>query len=68
MRPNYQTQFSFKNRVDDFYVAFLQKQSLKIDLYMSINNSTVHMGRCEVLLKDLIEREVAYVDSKTPLI
>jgi hypothetical protein len=68
MRPNYQTQFSFKNRVDDFYVAFLQKQSLKIDLYMSINNSAVHMGRCEVLLKDLIEREVAYVDSKTPLI
>jgi hypothetical protein len=39
-----------------------------MDLYMSINNSAVHMGRCEVLLKDLIEREVAYVDSKTPLI
>ena len=25
LKPNYQTQFSFKNKVDDFYVAFLQK-------------------------------------------
>jgi hypothetical protein len=23
LRPNYQTQFSFKNRIDDFYVTFL---------------------------------------------
>jgi hypothetical protein len=68
LRPNYQTQFSFKNRIDDFYVTFLQKQSLKMDLYMSMNNSAVHLGRCEILLKDLIEREVIHVDSKTPLI
>lgn len=39
-----------------------------MDLYMSSNNAAVHIGRCEILLKDLIEREVAHVDSKTPLI
>jgi len=68
LRPNYQTQFSFKNRIDDFYVTFLQKQTLKMDLYISMNNSAVHLGRSEILLKDLIEREVVHVDSKTPLI
>ena len=35
---------------------------------MSVNNSAVHLGRCEVLLRDLIEREVVHADSKTPLI
>jgi len=68
IRPNYQTQFSFKNKIDDFYVSFLSKQSLKMDLYMSVNNSAVHIGRSEILLKDLIEREIITSNSKTPLI
>jgi hypothetical protein len=68
LKPNYQTQFSFKNKVDDFYVAFLQKQPLKIDVYISKNNSAVHLGKAEILLRDLIEREAAHVESKTPLI
>ena len=68
LKPNYQTQFSFKNKVDDFYVAFLQKQPLKLDVYISKNNSAVHLGKAEILLRDLIEREAAHVESKTPLI
>jgi len=70
MRPNYQTQLSFKNKVDDFYVTFLQKQCLKMDVYLSKNNAAVHMGRCEVMLKELVEREIASHDIgyKTPLI
>ena len=38
---NYQTQFSFVNKVDSFYVNFLQKQSLKMDVYVSKNNAAV---------------------------
>lgn len=68
LNPNYQTQFSFKNKVDDFFVAFLQKQPLKMDIYISKNNSAVHMGHADILLKPLIEREASTVDSKTPLI
>ena len=54
--------------MDDFYVAFLQKQSIKMDIFVSKNNAAVHIGRCEILLKELVEREAAFVDSKTPLI
>ena len=54
--------------MDDFYVAFLQKQPLKMDVYISKNNAAVHLGKCEIMLRDLIEREAAHVESKTPLI
>ena len=33
-RPNYATQFSFKNRVDDFYINYLNKNTIKIDIYL----------------------------------
>ena len=32
---NYETQFSFVNKVDNFYVNFLQKNSVKLDVYVS---------------------------------
>ena len=54
---NYCTQFSFKNQVDDFYVLFLRKQTIKMDIYMSRDSAAVHLGRCEVALQDLIESE-----------
>lgn len=38
---NYQTQFSFINKVDNFYVNFLQKNSIKMDLYASRMNEAI---------------------------
>ena len=69
LRANYQTQFSFVNKVDNFYVSFLNKNSLKMDVYVSKNNAAVQVGRAEILLKELIESEVVgQVNAKTPLI
>lgn len=70
LRANYQTQFSFVNKVDSFYVSFLQKNSLKLDIYVSKNNAAVQVGRAEILLKELIESEVVSqnVNMKTPII
>ena len=66
---NYQTQFSFVNKVDSFYVNFLQKQSLKMDVYVSKNNAAVQVGRAEILLKELIESEqIINTNMKTPVI
>ena len=49
---------------------FLQKQSLKLDVYASQNNAAIQVGRAEILLKELIESEVvaADVNLKTPII
>ena len=70
LRSNYQTQFSFVNKVDSFYVNFLKKNSLKMDIYVSKNNAAVQVGRAEVLLKELIESEIvsASLNSKTPVV
>ena len=70
LRANYQTQFSFVNKVDSFYVNFLQKQSLKMDVYVSKNNAAVQVGRAEILLKELIESEQISrnINMKTPVI
>jgi len=56
-RPLYNTQFSFKNRIDDFYLQFLQKNCLKLDVYISKNNAAIHLGHAEVYLRELVERE-----------
>ena len=58
-RPLYNTQFSFKNRVDDFFVQFLQKNTMKLDIYISKNNAAIHLGYAEIFLRELIERETA---------
>jgi len=55
---NYQTQFSFVNKVDSFYLNFLQKNTLKMDVYVSKNNAAVLLGRAEIPLRELIFSEV----------
>jgi hypothetical protein len=69
-RPLYNTQFSFKNKVDDFYVQFLQKNTMKIDIYISKNNAAIHLGHAEIFLREIVERETALQDLsyKTPVI
>lgn len=69
-RPLYNTQFSFKNRIDDFYVQYLQKNTVKIDVYISKNNAAIHLGHAEVFLRELIERETPMQEAnyKTPVI
>lgn len=69
-QPLYNTQFSFKNKVDDFYVQYLQKQHLKLDIYISKNNSAIHLGHAEIALREIIEREHAVQEAsgKTPII
>lgn len=69
-RPLYNTQFSFKNRVDDFYVQFIQRNTMKMDIYISKNNAAVHLGRAEINLRELVEREVGVQDAawRTPVV
>ena len=34
-RPNYATQFGFRNIVDDFYLEYLDKKLMKVEVYLS---------------------------------
>lgn len=55
--PNYNTQLSFKNRVDDFYIAYITSKPLTMDVWLSKGQKAVPLGRCEVSLKPLIAGE-----------
>lgn len=33
--PNYSTQFSFKNNVDDFYIRYLEKNHIVVEIFLS---------------------------------
>ena len=54
LEANYQTQFSFVNKVDNFYINFLRKNSIKIDLYVSVQGVATQVGHSEIPLKDLV--------------
>lgn len=62
-RPIYNTQISFKNRIDKFYLENLEKGFIKIDVYVSKNNAALHVGSCLVSLKQLLINE--YMISET---
>jgi len=34
-KPNYATQFAFRNQVDDFFLSYLDRKLLKVELFMS---------------------------------
>lgn len=52
--PSYNTQVSFKNRVDDFFIAFINSKPLLLDVYLSKGQKAVHIGRSTVSLRSLI--------------
>lgn len=34
-KPSYATQFSFKNKVDDYYIRFLESKHVKVEVFLS---------------------------------
>jgi hypothetical protein len=62
-KPLYNTQFSFRNKIDDFYVQYLMKNTMKMDIYISKNNAAIHIGHAEIFLREIMERETIVSDS-----
>ena len=57
-RPKYQSQISFKNKIDSFYIQYLSKNRVKLLVYLAEGGkNAVQLGTCETLLSDLVYRE-----------
>lgn len=52
--PSYETLFAFRNKFDDFYIQYLDTQSLKIEVHQSKLDKSQIIGTANILLKDLI--------------
>jgi hypothetical protein len=48
------TQFAFRNKFDDFYIEYLDTNTLRIEVYLSKVDKPMLIGRADVLLKDLV--------------
>ena len=58
--PNYSTQFSFKNIVDDFYIGYLEKNVMVIDFFLSRAQNALKLGSAKVVLSKLIEKDHSF--------
>ena len=56
LNPNYNVQLAFKVNVDDFFLQYVEKDALYLDVYMTKGRNSVIIGRAKVFLYDLLER------------
>ena len=59
--PSYaNTQFSFKNQVDDFYLSHLETSTMTLDFFMTRAQNAIKIGSAKVILSKLIEKETSF--------
>jgi hypothetical protein len=63
-RPQYRSQISFKNKMDSYYISQIQKEKVKLEVYMNVpgGRGTVKLGACETLLSELVHKESLVAD------
>lgn len=57
LEPEYLTQFSFKNVVDDFYLQYLEKNTMTVEFFMTRAQNAIKIGTAKVVLSKLLERD-----------
>lgn len=69
LEPAYSTLFSFKNKVDDYYIEFLQTNRIKLELFLNKSQKAKKIGFANVALRELIERDYDTMEGmKSPII
>ena len=53
--PIYNTLFSFKNTMDDFYVKHLESDFLTVDVFANVKNKTLKVGTARVVLSVVLQ-------------
>ena len=69
LQPAYSTLFSFKNKVDDYYIQYLQSHRVKLELFLNKSQRVKKIGFANIVLRELIERDYDTPDGmKSPVI
>lgn len=58
--PAYQTQFSFKNQVDDFYIQFLEKNTMVLEFFITRAQNAIKVGSAKIILSKLLEKDFTF--------
>lgn len=54
-KPNYATQFAFRNQIDDFYLSYLDWKLLKVEMFISKSGVAECIGVGYIVLQDLLK-------------
>jgi len=69
LQPSYSTLFSFKNKVDDYYIQFLQSNRLKLEVFVNKAQKVKKIGFANIILRELIEKDYDTMEGmKSPII
>jgi hypothetical protein len=69
LTPSYSTLFSFKNKIDDYYIQFLQGNRVKLEIFINKAQRVQKIGFGNVALRELIERDYDTMEGmKAPVI
>lgn len=61
--PRFDTLFSFKNTVDDFYLSHLEKDTILVDVFLRNSekaNKTIKIGSARLPLGKLLEKDYSF--------
>ena len=58
--PKYNTQFSFKNAVDDFYIGYVEKNYIKVEFFLSRAQNALKLGSAKLVLSKLLEKDSTF--------
>ena len=63
-KPNYSTQLAFRNQIDDFYLNYLDRKLLKVEMFISKSGIAESIGVGFIVLQDLL-RDQEVIKSQT---
>jgi len=67
--PNYNTQISFRNYMDNMYVDHLSNQKMRLEVHMAeASGRNIKLGHCDVLLSELVYGDTTAINGKTTMI
>ncbi len=55
----YQTQFSFKNQVDNFYLQYLENNTATLEFFVTRAQNAIKIGQAKIVLRTLIDRDTS---------
>jgi len=63
-RPQYKSQISFRSEMNSFYIEYLSKNKMKLEIYSAESGKkALLLGSCDVLLSELVYGERFVADS-----
>ena len=63
-RPQYHSQISFRSEMNSFYIEYLSKNKMRLEIYLAESGKkAILLGTCDVLLSELVYGERLVADS-----